>query len=133
MTALEMLVDGIDFGEAPRWHEDRLWYSDFFQGAVFAVDTEGKRERICAVPGQPSGLGWLPDGRMLVVSMRDERVYRLDRDCKLDLHAADGHLATHCNDMVVAADGTGYEGHFGFRFYGARNPQRRSSSIIGVR
>ena len=132
MTALETLVDGLDFGEGPRWHEDRLWYSDFFQGAVFAVDADGKRERICSVPGQPSGLGWLPDGRMLVVSMKDERVYRLEHG-KLELHASITHLATHCNDMVVAADGTAYVGHFGFRFYGAQNVQRRTSSIIGVR
>ena len=104
MTALETLVDGLDFGEGPRWHDGRLWYSDFFQGGVFAVSTDGTRERICAVPGQPSGLGWLPDGRMLVVSMRDERIYRLEHG-KLELHCSVSHLATHCNDMVVAADG----------------------------
>src|SRR5436190_2216676 len=62
MTALETLVDGLDFGEGPRWHDGRLWYSDFFQGGVFAVGIDGTRERICTVPGQPSGLGWLPDG-----------------------------------------------------------------------
>lgn len=133
MTALETLVDGLDFGEGPRWHEDRLWYSDFFQGAVFAVDAGGTRELICSVPGQPSGLGWLPDGRMLVVSMRDERVYRLESNGKLELHSNITHLATHCNDMVVAADGTAYVGHFGFRFYGAKNVHRRNSSIVGVR
>ena len=132
MTALETLVDGLDFGEGPRWHDGRLWYSDFFQGGVFAVSADGTRERICSVPGQPSGLGWLPDGRMLVVSRRDERVYRLEHGT-LELHSSVGHLATHCNDMVVAADGTAYVGHFGFRFYGAQNVQRRSSSIVGVR
>jgi sugar lactone lactonase YvrE len=66
------------------------------------------------VPGQPAGLGWLPDGRMLVVSMHDRRLLRLDPDGELREHADLGHLATwHCNDMVVDNQGRAYVGNFG--------------------
>jgi sugar lactone lactonase YvrE len=132
MTAPEMFVDGLDFGEGPRWHDDRLFYSDFFQGSVFAVTADGARERVCDVPGQPSGLGWLPDGRMLVVSMLEERIYRLEPDGSLVVHSDISDLAIHCNDMVVAADGTAYVGHFGFEFFGREQFERRPGTIVGV-
>jgi sugar lactone lactonase YvrE len=132
MGALETLVDGLDFGEGPRWHDNRLFYSDFFQGSVFTVTADGVRERLCDVPGQPSGLGWLPDGRMLVVSMLEERVYRLEADGALVVHSDLSDLATHCNDMVVSANGTAYVGHFGFEFFGREHYARRPSSIVGV-
>jgi sugar lactone lactonase YvrE len=132
MTALHRFVDGLDFGEGPRWHDNRLWYTDFFQGGVFAVDVNGTRERVCDVPGQPAGLGWLPDGRMLVVSMREDRVYRREPDGSLVVHADLSDIATHCNDMVVATDGTAYVGHFGFEFYGREEFERTNASMIGV-
>lgn len=110
---LDVLIDGIDFGEGPRWHDGRLWYSDFFQHAVFAVTPDGQRERIVEVPKQPSGLGWLPDGRLLVVSMLDRRLLRLDDD-RLVEHADLSAVATGpCNDMVVSASGHAYVGNFG--------------------
>jgi sugar lactone lactonase YvrE len=125
------LVRGLDFGESPRWHEGRLWYSDFFQEAVFAVDPDGTREWIFDVPGQPSGLGWLPDGRLLVVSMLEHRVYRRERDGSLVVHADLSELAIHPNDMVVAEDGTAYVGHFGFEFY-SKPVLERPPIIVGV-
>ena len=62
----------LDFGEGPRWHDGRLWYSDYRHG-VFAVTTAGNREQVVTVDDHPSGLGWLPDGRLLVVAMRPAR------------------------------------------------------------
>ncbi|MBM4414692.1 MAG: SMP-30/gluconolactonase/LRE family protein [Chloroflexi bacterium] len=113
MATLDVLVDGIDFGEGPRWHEGRLWYSDFFQHAVYAVTPDGVRERIVEVPQQPSGLGWLPDGRLLVVSMLDRRVLRLEGGALVE-HADLSAVATGpCNDMVVSASGHAYVGNFG--------------------
>ena len=115
MTApTELLLDDLTFAEGPRWHEGRLWFSDFFDHVVKTVDLAGKVETIVEVAGQPSGLGWLPDGRLLVVSMIDRRLMRLDPD-GLALHADLGHVAAfHCNDMVVDAAGRAYVGNFGF-------------------
>jgi sugar lactone lactonase YvrE len=78
-----------------------------------AMDPGGQTETVCEVPQQPSGLGWLPDGRMLVVSMTDRRVLRLEPDGLVE-HADLSQLATfHCNDMVVDAHGRAYVGNFG--------------------
>jgi hypothetical protein len=98
---MEVLLEGGAFFESPRWHEDRWWFSDFFRGVVVAGG-----EEIVHVPGMPSGLGWLPDGTLLVVSMRDRRVLRL-RDGDLELHADLSQLCDgYANDMVVAPDGS---------------------------
>src|SRR5262249_25451310 len=110
----EVLLDGLAFPEGPRWHDGRLFFSDMHGQRVVAVHEQGESETIASVPNQPSGLGWLPDGRMLVVSMVDRQVLRLD-DGALVLHADLAALApSNCNDMVVGADGRAYVGNFGF-------------------
>jgi sugar lactone lactonase YvrE len=118
MADLHELVRDVDFGEGLRWHDHRLWYSDFFQHTVFAVTTSGEREAMLAIDDQPSGLGWLPDGRLLVVSMHARKVLRHEPDGSLVTHAdLAGLAAGPGNDMVVAADGTAYVGNFGFDVY----------------
>jgi len=115
VSGFELLVDGLDFGEGPRWHDGRLWYSDFYQHHVYAVSPGGARESILDLGSeQPSGLGWMPDGSLLVVAMTARRVLRM-ADGKVTIHADLSEIATwHCNDMVVAADGTAYVGNFGW-------------------
>ena len=66
-----LLLDDLIFPAGPRWHDGRLWFSDMHAHEVVAVDLEGKRESIVTVPNDPSGLGWLPDGDLLIVSMQD--------------------------------------------------------------
>jgi sugar lactone lactonase YvrE len=115
-------LTGLRFGEGPRHGPDgRLWFSDFYAHQVFAVElTTGERERICEVPSQPSGLGWLPDGRLLVVSMVDRRVLRREPDGTLVEHADLSGIATfHANDMLVDPTGRAYVGNFGFDLHGA--------------
>jgi sugar lactone lactonase YvrE len=73
-----ILTEGLYFPEGPRWHGGKLWVSDMHDGWVRTVDLSGKKEQIVEVPGAPSGLGWLPRGRLLVVSMIDRRLLRLD-------------------------------------------------------
>lgn len=115
VSEFEIFVDGVDFGEGPRWHDGALWYSDFYQHSVYRVDDTGRREVVVQVENQPSGLGWLPDDRLLMVSMLDRRVLRREHDGALVEHADLSKVAEyHCNDMVVAADGTAYVGNFGF-------------------
>jgi len=115
VSGLELLVDGLDFGEGPRWHDGRLWYSDFYQHRVYAVSPGGARETILDLGSeQPSGLGWMPDGSLLVVAMTARRVLRMAHG-EVTIHADLSEIATwHCNDMVVAADGTAYVGNFGW-------------------
>ena len=108
-------LDNLSFGEGPRWHEGRLWYSDFYTEAVFSAGPSGDRRKELDVPGRPSGLGWLPDGRLLVVSMLERAIKRLEPDGTLLHHGDLTPWATfHGNDMVVAADGRAYAGNFGF-------------------
>jgi sugar lactone lactonase YvrE len=110
----EVLLDGLMFPEGPRWHEDRLWFSDMHAGQVMTVDMEGHSEVITAVPNSPSGLGWLPDGRLLVVSMLDRRLLRLDSDGLIEVADLSRLASFHCNDMVVDGHGRSYIGNFGF-------------------
>lgn len=119
------LTAGYSFLEGPRWHDGRLWLSDFYTHQVIAVDlVNGRVEKIAEVPGQPSGLGWLPDGRLLVVSMRDRKVLRREADGTLVVHADLSALAGgHVNDMVVGPSGTAYVGNFGFDLMGGGTPQ----------
>ncbi len=115
MGSWDLLVDGVDFAEGPRWHEGRLWYSDFYQASIYAVGLDGSRETIHGnLSDRPSGLGWMPDGSLLVVSMVDRKLLR-DVDGHLVEHADLSSVATwHCNDMVVDEVGNAYVGNFGF-------------------
>jgi sugar lactone lactonase YvrE len=125
---LDVLLDGLAFPEGPRWHDDRLYFSDMHGKRVVAVDMDGKTETIVDVPNQPSGLGWMPDGSMLVVSMVDRKVLRL-ADGELAEHADLSTLApAHCNDMVVDRNGRAYVGNFGFDMYGGE-PWRKTNLI----
>ncbi|MGV9862945.1 SMP-30/gluconolactonase/LRE family protein [Rhodococcus koreensis] len=116
---LTEVVRGFTYTEGPRWHEGRLWFVDFYTHSVNVVGEDGSVERVCTVEHQPSGLGWLPDGRMLVVSMKDRKVLRREFDGSLVVHADIGdHCGGHANDMVVAHSGQAYVGEFGFDLMG---------------
>jgi sugar lactone lactonase YvrE len=117
MPELQTLMTGLAFGESPRWHDDRLWFSDMGAGEVVAVDLEGKSELIARVPAMPMGTGWLPDGRLLIVSARDGRLLRRESDGSLVTHADLTSLADHAwSDMVVDGRGNAYIGNIGFDF-----------------
>jgi sugar lactone lactonase YvrE len=112
---LTTLVTGGKFYEGPRWHEGQWWVSDFYRRAVFTVTTDGVETKQFDVDEQPSGMGWLPDGSLVVVSMKDRHLLRRGTDGTVDHYAdlsavAGGHL----NDMVVDQHGRVYVGNFGF-------------------
>ncbi|MEP7201258.1 MAG: SMP-30/gluconolactonase/LRE family protein [Ilumatobacteraceae bacterium] len=114
MNRTRVLAGGLHFGEAPRWHDGELWFSDFYDYAVKSVDLEGQVRVRVSMADRPSGLGWLPDGRLLIVSMTARKLLRLDPQ-GLALHADLSSIATsHCNDMVVDSAGRAYVGNFGF-------------------
>ena len=115
MNRTRVLCDGIYFGEGPRWHDGRLWFSDFHAHAVKSVSLSGDMRTEFEIEDRPSGLGWMPDGTMLVVSMTKRQVLRRAPDGTMSVHADLSHIADfHCNDMVVDAVGRAYVGNFGF-------------------
>jgi sugar lactone lactonase YvrE len=130
MLRPETLIDGLCFPEGPRWHEDRLWFSDMHSQQVLAVDTEGRVETITTVPQDPSGLGWLPDGRLLIVSMRDRRLLRLDAEGLTQVADLSGVAPCHSNDMVVDAQGRAYVGNFGFDLHAGQSPTETNLALV---
>lgn len=113
-----LVTDGLAFAEAPRWHDGMLWFSDFYTHKVHRIDPSGRQETVIEVPGQPSGLGWMPDGRLLVVSMTDRRLLRQDPDGMTTVADLSALAPFHCNDMVVDRHGRAYVGNFGFDLVG---------------
>jgi len=111
----KVLLDGLVFPECPRWHGGKLWFSDMHARKVMTVDLDGKTETVVEVPGQPAGLGWLPDGQLLVVSQVDFRLLRLGPRGLTQVADLGAIARTSCNDMVVDTRGRAYIGHFGTR------------------
>ena len=121
------VLEGGSYFEGPRWHAGEWWVSDFYRHTVSQVPASGGAETVVLeVENQPSGLGWLPDGSLLVVSMKDQRLLRV----------ADGEVSTHAdlsdvcggylNDMVVDASGRAFVGDFGFDLMGGGAPASAS-------
>ena len=101
MPRFKTLIGGMSFTECPRWHDGRLYFSDFYTRRVLAITLDGKIETIAEVPGQPSGLGFLPDGKMLIVSMRNRKVMLRENNGSLVEYADLSKLAPwHLNDML---------------------------------
>src|SRR4051812_2170985 len=121
---IRTVLDGMSYLECPRWHDGRLYVSDFYTQRVMAVDLEdgGGVETVATVPEQPSGVGWMPDGTMLVVSMPDRRVLRVRDGAEPEVHADLSELAPwHLNDMVVDAEGRAYVGKLRLRHHVGRD------------
>ncbi len=110
------VATGMTFTECPRWHGGRWYFVDFYSHRVLSMEADGADLRTeLTVPAQPSGLGWLPDGRLLVVSMKDRRILRREADGTVVEHADLSDLAAYpLNDMVVDEVGRAYVGNFGF-------------------
>jgi sugar lactone lactonase YvrE len=113
--AARVLREGLAFGEGPRWHDGRLWFSDFYRHGVYSIDEKGGEEvREHVVPGQPSGLGWTTDGDLLCVSMIDQRVLRFHDGVEILFTDLSPYCGFWANDMVVGANDVSYVGNFGF-------------------
>ena len=111
----ETFVEGLKFGEGLRWHAGRFWYSDFFNHHVASASPAGTARIEMEIDDRPSGLGWLPDGRLLVVAMVSQRLLRREADGREALHAdLKPHARFHANDMLVDSHGNAFIGCFGF-------------------
>ena len=130
MPQPDVLLDNLYFPEGPRWHDGRLVFSDMHGHRVVALGLDGNAETVVEVPAAPSGLGWLPDGRLLVVSMEDRRLLRLDPGGLAEVADLSGIAPFHCNDMVVDAQGRAYVGNFGFDLHGGATPRPTVIALV---
>jgi len=120
---VRILLEGGSFFEGPRWHHGRWFVSDFYRHAVLAVSDDGRVETVLEVEGQPSGLGWMPDGSLLAVSMKDRVVLRRHPEGAVKVHAdLSGLCSFKANDMVVDDVGRAYVGQFGFDLMAGGDP-----------
>jgi sugar lactone lactonase YvrE len=124
------VLTGLAFAEAPRWHDGALFVSDIFGGQVWRVEPGGTPAVIHEVPDRPSGTGWLPDGRMVVVSMRDRRLLVADGSGLEELADLSALVGGDCNDMVVDARGRSYVGNFGYDL--VAGAERRPTGLVLV-
>jgi sugar lactone lactonase YvrE len=131
--AVRTLLDDLVFTEGPRWHDGRLWCSDMHDHRVISTALDGHADTVVRVEDdEPSGLGWLPDGRLLVVAMETQRLLRVEPDGELAVHADLSSAARgSLNDMIVAADGTAYIGDMGVRIH-ELGAERRAGQTFRV-
>src|SRR5215475_10377668 len=130
MAKPRVLLDSLYFPEGPRWHDGKLWFSDMHGHRVIKLGLDGAAETVVEVPAAPSGLGWLPDGRLLVVSMEDRRLMRLDPSGLTEVADLSSIATFYCNDMVVDAQGRAYVGNFGFDLHAGATPCPAAIALV---
>src|SRR5258708_12370124 len=119
MGAGEVLMEGVVFGESPRWHDGRLWFSGWAANQVIALGADGSHQVIATVPSFPMCIDFLPDGRLLVVDSAQRRLLRREPDGSLVTHADLSEVsAKPWNDIVVDGRGNAYVNTIGFEFPG---------------
>lgn len=129
MKKLSVLVERMTHAEGPRWHAGRFWFSDLYSASVYSMREDGSDLRTeLKTGGSPvSGIGWLPDGRLLAVSMLDRQLLRREHDGSVAVHADLAPFVEFIpNDMVVDALGRAWVGNFGFDIFSfaPRRPAR---------
>lgn len=124
------LIGGLSFPEGPRWRDGKLYLSDFYTHRVLAVTLAGDSETVAEVANRPSGLGWAPDGSLLIVSMQDRRLLRLDQGALQPVAELAALAGGPCNDMVVDKSGRAYVGNFGYDRHAGESP--RNTCIVRV-
>ncbi len=114
----DVLINGLAFPEAPRWRNNRLWFTDQHARQIRWVDLNGQSGILAEMNDLPGGLGWLPDGTLLVVAMTSRCLYRVLEET-FELYADLSSLTSfHCNDMLVDSQGRAYVGNFGYDLHG---------------
>ena len=130
---LEILVEGFNFLEGPRWHQESLWVSDMWSQKVYKVSEEGDADKVAEIPHRPSGLNFLPDGRLVVVSMADRKLWEVSSDGRCSEYAdLSGFSASDINDSAVDNEGNIFVGNFGYDMLGGEDPKDGSLYRVDV-
>jgi sugar lactone lactonase YvrE len=116
------LFEGGGFFEGPRWRDGTWWVSDFYRHQVSRISTDGSETVVVEVAAQPSGLGWLPDGSLVISSMKDHRLLRYAHGELSILADLSTYAGGSLNDLVTDAHGRSYVGNFGFDLMGGGAP-----------
>ncbi len=124
------LADDFVFLEGPRWHDGKLWVSDMFGNTVYTVTPDGKKEAVVELPNRPSGMNFMADGSVVIVSMTDRKLMRL-QDGQLSEYAdLSDHLPYDINDCVCASNGDIYVGTFGYDVFGGGEAKPASLTLV---
>ena len=125
----KILMEGIGLGESPRWHEGRLWFSDWVAHEVIALDPSGGHEVMAEVDAFPFSIDWLPDGPMLITAGR--RLLRLEAGGSLVTHIDLSDLSDHgWNEIVVDGRGNAYVNSVGFDLMGGEEPKPGIVAVV---
>ena len=117
-----IIAEGLSYLEGPRWRHGQLWASDFYTHRVLSFGTDGSVEVVATLDDQPSGLGWLPDGSLLVATMLQRKILRID-GTETSVYADLSKMASwHLNDLIVDERGNTYVGNFGFDLMHGADP-----------
>ena len=120
---LETLAEGFVFLEGPRWHDGKLWVSDMWGHTIYTLTEAGERTVIAEIPERPSGLNFLPDRTLVVVSMADRKLVKVDGEGVLSDYADLSSLVSaDINDSIADGDGNIYVGNFGFDLMNGADP-----------
>ena len=132
LSGATTILEGFHFVEGPRWHEGQLWFSDMHGHRVMRSSLDGSAEVVATLPDDhPSGLGWLPDGRLLVVAMQTQQLRRVEPDGSVVLHADLSPLAIgDCNDMISRADGTAWVGDMAYSVHGDPSLRKPGQTLL---
>ncbi|MBF6216094.1 SMP-30/gluconolactonase/LRE family protein [Nocardia puris] len=115
--------DGFQYLEGARWHDDQLWFSDIPRGKVYRLGLDGTATVAATVDAKPSGLGFAPDGTVLVVTQADNALRRITADGGTEVVADLAAVAVGANDMWVDAEGRAYITQIGYDLFGGAEPQ----------
>src|SRR3989442_5448626 len=133
LAELKTLLTGLAFGESPRWHEDRLWFSNWGAQEVVAVDLDGNRDVVLRMLSFPFSIDWLPDGRLLITSGRDGLLRRMEPGGSLVTHADLTSIAGGWNEIVVDGRGNPYVNGGGFHLLAGAKVAPRIVALVTPR
>ncbi len=123
-------VDDFVFLEGPRWHDGKLWVSDMFGETVYTITPDGKKEVFAKFPQKPSGINFLPDGSVVIVSMGDRKLMKVEDGKLIEYADLSGSVSYDINDCVCDAKGNIYVGNFGYDVFAHEEAKPATLTLV---